>query len=142
MKISERKNRLRARGVVPVPQEAEPRKKGPAPARVRSARKSGPAAASSTQRRPRWQPSAGTQLIFGLAYMIFAPVLFFENFLALHAHNAKYHPGAFEILMPVVFFLFGVWWVYRGLSARRKKAATTATTTTASKTELAKGSPR
>jgi hypothetical protein len=44
--------------------------------------------------------------------------------------------------MPVIFFLFGVWWVYRGLSARRKKAAGPATTAAASKTELAKGSPR
>jgi hypothetical protein len=146
MKISERKHRLRTRGIVPVPQEAEPRRRGPsAPAAVRSAGKSASTQKGSTQARPkaRWQPSAGTQLAFGLAYVVFAPVLFFENFMALHAHNAKYHPGAFELIMPVVFFLFGVWWVYRGLSARRKKAAEAAATTTAApKTELAKGSSR
>lgn len=148
MKISERKTRLRTRGVVPVPQEAEPRRRGPsAPAVVRSAGKSASTQKGSTQAqarpKPRWQPSAGTQLAFGLAYMVFAPVLFFENFMALHAHNAKYQPGAFELIMPVVFFLFGVWWVYRGLSARRKKAAEAAAATAATpKTELAKGSSR
>ena len=146
MKISERKTRLRTRGIVPVAQEAEPRRRGPsAPALVRSAGKSASTRQGNTQARPkpRWQPSSGTQLAFGLAYMVFAPVLFFENFMALRAHNAKYHPGAFELIMPVVFFLFGVWWVYRGVSARRKKAAEArAITAAAPKTELAKGPSR
>ena len=105
MKISERKHRLRTRGIVPVSQETEPRKRGAsAPARVRSSRKSAPArqgAAQTKAPRPRWQPSAGTQLAFGLAYMVFAPVLFFENFVAHACPHSKYHPGAFELIMPV-----------------------------------------
>jgi len=49
----------------------------------------------------------------------------------------------FDVLLPVVFLLFGVWWIYRGLQARRRKnvaADDVAATTT--KTRLVKGSPR
>jgi hypothetical protein len=77
-------------------------------------------------------------MTFGLAYMIFSPFLFL-NELAL-AHT-KHPPGTFEFLLPVVFFLFGVWWFVRGVQARRRRAAAT-TVAPASKTQLAKGSPQ
>jgi hypothetical protein len=144
MKISERKQRLRARGVVPVSQEMEPRKKtvSASSPRARSA-PVGKGTAPTKAPRPRWQPSPGYQLAFGVAYIIFAPILFFQNFVAMRTPHTKYHPGAFEFIMPIVFFLFGVWWVYRGLVARRRKnALTAASRSAASKTELVKGSSR
>jgi len=37
--------------------------------------------------------------------------------------KSKTHPGAVEIGMTVLFFLFGVWQFSQGLRARRRKAA-------------------
>src|SRR5438105_11403643 len=143
MRISERKQRLRARGVVPVPQATPQRsQKVSTPARApdkrAAARKEAPAQKAP---RRRWQPGPGYQLTFGLAYMIFSPFLFLNELALAHAPHAKYHPGTFEFLMPVVFFLFGAWWVYRGLRARRQRAAAT-TVAPASKRPLAKGAPQ
>jgi hypothetical protein len=139
MKISERKQHLRARGVVPVPQATATRRR-------RRARATDQREARIVEApRRRWQPSPGFQLTFGLAYMIFSPFLFLNELALAHAPHAKYHPGAFEFLAPVVFFLFGAWWVYRGLQARRRRRATATTATTvapASKTQLAKRSPQ
>jgi hypothetical protein len=144
MKISERKQHLRARGVVPVSQATLQRsQKVRTPARApdkRAAARTG----ATDQKAPRrgWQPSSGFQLTFGLAYMIFSPFLFL-NELAL-AHT-KHPPGTFEYLAPVVFFLFGAWWVYRGLQARRRRRAPATTPTTSAptgKTQLAKRSPQ
>jgi hypothetical protein len=141
MKISERKQHLRARGVVPVPQATLQRsQKGRTPARAPDKRAAARAGATD-QKAPRrgWQPSPGFQLTFGLAYMIFSPFLFL-NELAL-AHT-KHPPGTFEYLAPVVFFLFGAWWVYRGLQARRRRRAPATTPAPTSKTQLAKRSPQ
>ena len=144
MRISERKQRLRARGVVPVPQATPQRsQKVSTPARAsgkRAAARSG--ATDQKAPRRRWQPGPGYQLTFGLAYMIFSPFLFLNELALAHAPHTKYHPGVFEFLMPVVFFLFGAWWVYRGLRARRRQRAAAATVAPASKTQLAKGTPQ
>ena len=144
MKISERKQRLRARGVVPVPQATPQRsQKVSTPARApgkRAAARTG--ATNQKAPRRRWQPGPGYQLTFGLAYMIFSPFLFLNELALAHAPHTKYHPGVFEFLMPVVFFLFGAWWVYRGLRARRRQRAAAATVAPASKTQLAKGTPQ
>ena len=120
MKISERKQRLRARGVVPVPQATPQRsQKVSTPARApgkRAAARTG--ATNQKAPRRRWQPGPGYQLTFGLAYMIFSPFLFLNELALAHTPHTKYHPGVFEFLMPVVFFLFGAWWFVRGVRAR------------------------
>ena len=145
MRISERKQRLRSRGVVPVSQEAgQWQKKESSSGSSRGARRT---ATSTTPAkgtgRSRWQPSPGYQIAFGVAYIVFAPILFLQSWTLLNQPHSKVHPGAFEFIMPVVFFLFGLWWVYRGVSARRKKAAEAAATRAATpKTELAKDSSR
>ena len=144
MKISERKQHLRARGVVPVPQATLQRsQKVRTPARAPDKRAAARVGATD-QKTPRrgWQPSPGFQLTFGLAYMIFSPFLFLNELALAHAPHAKYHPGAFEFLMPVVFFLFGAWWFVRGVRARRRQRAAATTVAPASKTQLAKGSPQ
>jgi hypothetical protein len=146
MKISERKQRLRARGVVPVPQATPQRsQKVSTPARAAGKRVAARTGATDQKApRRRWQPGPGYQLTFGLAYMIFSPVLFLNELALLHAPHTKNHPapGTFELLAPVVFFLFGAWWVYRGLRARRRQRAAAATVAPASKTQLATGSPQ
>jgi len=81
-------------------------------------------------------------MTFGLAYMIFSPFLFLNALALAHAPHAKSHPGAFEFLMPVVFFLFGAWWFVRGVQARRRQRAAATTLAPASKTQLPKGSPQ
>jgi hypothetical protein len=138
MKISERKQHLRARGVVPVPQATPQRsRKIRTPARAPDKR-----ATDQKAPRRRWQPGPGYKMTFGLAYMIFSPFLFLNELALAHAPHAKYHPGAFEFLMPVVFFLFGAWWFVRGVQARRRQRAAATTLAPASKTQLAKGSPQ
>src|SRR5919202_5635272 len=125
MKISERKQHLRARGVVPVPQTTPQRsRKVRTPARA--AAKADKRATDQKAPRRRWQPVPGYKITFGLAYMIFSPFLFLNELALAHAPHAMYHPGAFEFLMPVVFFLFGAWWFVRGVQARRRQAATLA----------------
>ena len=146
MKISDRKQHLRARGVVPVAQ-ATPRRsqKVRTPARATDKRATARTGATDQKApRRRWQPSPGYQLIFGLAYMIFSPFLFLNELALVRAPHPTNHPapGAFELLAPVVFFLFGAWWVYRGLQARRRQRAAAATVAPASKTQLAKRSPQ
>ena len=138
MKISERKQHLRARGVVPVPQATPQRsRKVRTPARAPDKR-----ATDQKAPRRRWQPGPGYKMTFGLAYMIFSPFLFLNELALAHAPHAKYHPGAFELLAPVVFFLFGAWWFVRGVQARRRQRAAATTLAPASKTQLAKGSPQ
>ena len=138
MKISERKQHLRARGVVPVSQATPQRsRKVRTPARAADKR-----ATDQKAPRRRWQPGPGYKMTFGLAYMIFSPFLFLNALALAHAPHAKSHPGAFEFLMPVVFFLFGAWWVYRGLRARRRQRAAATTVAPASKRPLAKGAPQ
>jgi hypothetical protein len=135
MKISERKQHLRARGVVPVPQTTSQRsRKVRTPARAPDKR-----ATDQKAPRRRWQPGPGYKMTFGLAYMIFSPFLFL-NELAL-AHT-KHPPTTFEYLAPVVFFLFGAWWFVRGVQARRRQRAAATTLAPASKTQVAKGSPQ
>lgn len=144
MKISQRKERLRARGVVPVAQETAivSAKAAAAPARGRSKTatgRRGTAVAKST--RTRWQPGPRYQLIFGVTYMLFSPILGYENFAISQRPHSKTHPGAFELILPVVFFFFGVWWFYRGWQAwRRQRAAGVAGSGATGKTELLKGS--
>lgn len=125
MKISERKQRLRSRGVVPVSQEAgQWQKKEPSSGSARGARRTTTSTTPSGKApRPRWQPSPGYQIAFGVAYVVFAPILFLQSWTLLNQPHSKVHPGAFEFIMPVVFFLFGLWWVYRGVQARRKARA-------------------
>ena len=144
MKISERKQRLRARGVVPVSQvTAQRSQKVRVPARAPDKRATARTGATDQKApRRRWQPGPGYQMTFGLAYMIFSPFLFLNELALAHAPHAKYHPGAFEFLMPVVFFLFGAWWFVRGVQARRRRRAPATTLAPASKTQLAKGSPQ
>jgi hypothetical protein len=141
MKISERKQHLRARGVVPVPQTTSQRsRKVRTPARAPDKR-----ATDQKAPRRRWQPGPGFQLVLGLYMVVVSPFLFLNEWTLAHAPHTKYHPGAFDLLAPVVFFLFGAWWVYRGLQARRRRraaATTAATVAPTSKTELAKRSPQ
>lgn len=144
MKISERKQRLRARGWVPAPQEPAPTSAKKTAIATRAGDKALPARKGATQparpaSRPRWQPSAGYQITFGIAYIVFSPILFWQALAQAqaHAHPLKGHPvapdpGIFGFGMPVVFFLFGLWWVYRGLKARRQKAQGIAAITTSS----------
>src|SRR2546423_7353251 len=144
MKISERKQHLRARGVVPVSQ-ATPQRSRKVRTPARGADKWATARTGATDQkapRRRWQPGPGYKMTFGLAYMIFSPFLFLNELALAHAPHAKYHPGAFEFLMPVVFFLFGAWWFVRGVQARRRQRAAATTLAPASKTQLAKGSPQ
>jgi cation transport ATPase len=144
MKISERKQHLRARGVVPVPQ-ATPQRSQKVRTRARAPDKRATARTAATDQkapRRRWQPGPGYQMTFGLAYMIFSPFLFLNELALAHAPHAKYHPGTFEFLMPIVFFLFGAWWFVRGVQARRRRRAAATTLAPASKTQLAKGSPQ
>ena len=141
MKISERKQHLRARGVVPVPQ-ATPQRSRKVRTPARAADKADKRATDQKAPRRRWQPGPGYQLTFGLAYMVFSPFLFLNELALAHAPHTKYHPGTFEFLMPVVFFLFGAWWFVRGVQARRRQRAAAATLAPASKTQLAKGSPQ
>ncbi len=113
MKISERKHRLRRRGIVPM---TDVNQIVPATTGTVSARRGG-----GTPPRPRWQPSPRYQIIFGLVYVVISPFLLIQS-LAV-AHSAKIHAGSGETLLqfagPVVFFLFGVWWLWRGLRATR-----------------------
>lgn len=119
MKISERKQRLRTRGVVPVSQEIAPRRvveSGP----TRTRAKAGPAGKNAPAApRSRWQPSPTYQIAFGAAYMIFSPILILNDLALANAPHSKVHPGFFEYFLPIVFFAFGAWWLYRGLQARR-----------------------
>jgi len=123
MKISERKHRLRRRGVMPVAMEAAPRQ-------VESSSTSAPArnggAAVQKSAKPRWQPGPRYQITFGLMYVVFAPILFLNTLNAAHTSKSKYQPGALELALPVVFFLFGVWWLYRGVMATRRARANAA----------------
>lgn len=144
MKISERKQHLRARGVVPVSQEttAHTNKVVSTPARG-AARTTASGKAPAKPPRSRWQPSPGYQLAFGIAYVVFAPFLIYQNLVVLPRLHPKSPPGAFDVLLPVIFLLFGLWWIYRGLQARRRKnAAADDVAATTTKTRLVKGSPR
>src|SRR5579864_9490703 len=125
MKISERKQHLRTRGIVPVSQETAQGKTVVAPARGQ-----GKAAASAPGRkgaepqkppRARWQPSPRYQITFGAAYLIFSPILLYSAFARLQSHDPKVHPGLLDFAMPVVAIRPGVWWVYTGLRARRSQ---------------------
>src|SRR5205085_262098 len=99
MKISERKQRLRARGVVPVAQATPQRsRKVRTPARATDKRETARTGATDQKApRRRWQPSPGYQLIFGLAYMIFSPFLFLNELALVRAPHPTNHPapGAF-----------------------------------------------
>jgi hypothetical protein len=57
-------------------------------------------------------------MMFGLAFMIISPFLFLNELALAHPPHSKCHPGTFEFLMPVVFFLVGAWWFVRGVRAR------------------------
>jgi len=135
VRISERKQRLRKRGVVPVAQQDVAR-----PARMESTtRKSVTYTAGSTARtgagsraavkggakgpRPQRQVSSGYQLVMGALYMTFAPLLLAFYLFQMRNPKSKTHPGTIEIGMTVLFFLFGVWQFSQGLRARRRKAA-------------------
>ncbi len=76
--------------------------------------------------KPRWQPGPRYQITFGLMYLVFAPILFLNTLSLAHAPKSKYHPGLLELGLPVVFFLFGVWWLYRGVMATRRARANAA----------------
>jgi len=134
VRISERKQRLRKRGVVPVAQQDVAR-----PARTESTvRKSVTYTAGSKSRagagsraavkggakgapRPRRQVSSGYQLVMGALYMTFAPLLLAFYLFQMRNPKSKTHVGAVEIGMTVLFFLFGVWQFSQGLRARRRK---------------------
>jgi hypothetical protein len=136
VRISERKQRLRKRGVIPVAQQDVVR-----PTRTDlTARKSVTYTAGSKSRvgpgsrgavkggakgapRPRRQVSSGYQLVMGALYMTFAPLLLAFYLFQMRNPKSKTHPGAIEIGMTVLFFLFGVWQFSQGLRARRRKAA-------------------
>jgi hypothetical protein len=70
--------------------------------------------------------SARFYIIFGIAYVVFSPVIFVQNWAAAHNPHSKYHPGTLEQIMPVLFFVFGAVWVYLGLRQRRRERATAA----------------
>ncbi|HZS87959.1 MAG TPA: hypothetical protein VFE42_10775 [Chloroflexota bacterium] len=135
MKISERKQRLRTRGTVPVSAEQSPNGKTVVKS-VRKGSKAGPkSTTTTTQQRPARRPmSARFYIIFGIAYVIFSPVIFVQNLVALNSPHSKYHPGTLELLMPVLFFVFGVVWVYLGLRQRRRERAAAAGLVTTSAT--------
>jgi len=59
----------------------------------------------------------------GALYMTFAPLLLAFYLFQMRNPKSKTHPGAVEIGMTVLFFLFGVWQFSQGLRARRRKAA-------------------
>jgi len=141
VKISERKQHLRRRGVVPVAQP-EARAAKTVPSARKSATYTAGAAGSGrghggagnsraaakgdakgAPARPRRQVTARYQLTIGALYMTFAPLLLAFYVAQILNPKVKTHPGALELLMTVLFFLFGVWNVYRGLQARRKQAA-------------------
>jgi hypothetical protein len=126
MKISERKQRLRTRGTVPVSAEQGPNGKTV----VKSVRKSTKATskpAATAQQRPARRPmSARFYIIFGIAYIIFSPVIEFQNLAAAGNPHSKYHPGTLELIMPLLFFVFGVVWVYLGIRQRRRERAAAA----------------
>lgn len=140
MRISERKERLRRRGVVPVAQQQEAREARPAkvapsarkgatytagtrPA-ARAAGKGGTkGAAVSASARPRRQMSAGYQLTIGALYITFAPLLLAFYVAQLRNPKVKSHPGPLEIGMTILFLLFGVWQVSQGLRTRRRQEA-------------------
>ena len=135
VKISERKKHLRRRGVVPVAQQEEDRVVK-ASTSV-SARKSATYTAGSRQgaraavkggatRTPARAPrkmGARYQLTIGALYVTFAPLLLIFYIAQLRNPKVKTHPDVLQILLTVLFFLFGVWNVYRGLQARRRDAA-------------------
>ncbi len=138
VKISERKKHLRQRGVVPVAQPQEVRVVTPAPTvsgrksatytagARRGARGSGAAVkggASKAPVRPRRQMGSGYQLTIGALYTVFAPLLLAFYIVQLRDPKVKTHPGGLEILLTVLFFLFGVWNLYRGIQARRRRSA-------------------
>lgn len=131
MKISERKQRLRARGIVPVSQDTTQPVKVAA-RQTSGSQQSGSARKGTAQKpaaRPRWQPSPTYQIGFGALYIVFSPFLFYTNWVALHAPALHGHPTVthgtgdyiLQFGMPVVFFLFGCWWFYRGLQARQRR---------------------
>jgi hypothetical protein len=126
MKISERKQRLRTRGTVPVSAEHSPNGKTVVKS-IRKGTKAAPKSTTATQQRPARRPmSARFYIIFGIAYIVFSPVIFVQNLVAMNAPHSKYHPGTLELLMPVLFFVFGVVWVYLGLRQRRRERAAAA----------------
>ncbi len=143
MKISERKQHLRMRGVVPLSQETVRRSKAAsAPSQKRTGTAKGVAPAkggSAATPRARWQPSAGYQMAFGVAYMVFSPILIAQAVIGLRSPNPKNHPDMFALILPVIFFLFGAWWFYRGLQARRRQRVTAGETPATGKAALDRG---
>lgn len=113
MKISERKHRLRKRGIIPV---ADNNQVASATTGTVSTRRGG-----ATSPRPRWQPSPRYQIIFGLVYVVISPFLFVQSLAVLHSAKAPAGSGGtlLQLAAPVVFFLFGLWWLSRGLRATR-----------------------
>ena len=127
MKISERKRRLRTRGIVPVSQApGTPRRS----ASSRTSSRRGAAATSSNSKgtttkpaqRSRWQFSPTQQIIFGAVYIIFSPIMFLQYLSLANDPKVKAHPGAIEFALPVIFFLFGLWFIYRGIQGRRQRS--------------------
>lgn len=125
MKISERKRRLRTRGIVPVSQAPG------TPRRSTSSRTSSHRGATGTSskdastkpaQRSRWQFSPTQQIIFGAVYIIFSPIMFLQYLSLANNPKVKAQPGAIEFALPVIFFLFGLWFIYRGIQGRRKAA--------------------
>lgn len=125
MKISERKRRLRTRGIVPVSQAPG------TPRRSTSSRNSNHRGATGTSnkdtttrpaQRSRWQFSPTQQIIFGAVYIIFSPIMFLQYLSLANDPKVKAHPGAIEFALPVIFFLFGLWFIYRGIQGRRQRS--------------------
>jgi len=106
-----------------VAMEAAPRHVGAASTSVRA--RSGGAAVQKAA-KPRWQPGPRYQITFGLMYVVFAPILLYNTLHLANAPKSKYHPDFLTLGLPVVFFLFGVWWLYRGVTATRRARANAA----------------
>ncbi len=138
MKISERKQRVRARGIVPVSHTPvqQTRSNGSAGRqRVESAATGPRGTTKGRGNRPRRQMSPSMQISLGVAYIVFAPLMFVQYWSLLHTPKAKYHPGTFDVVaqlaLPILFFLFGLWSIYRGTKARRAAQGSNAAAATA-----------
>ncbi len=138
MKISERKQRVRARGIVPVSHTPVQQTRSSWSAgrqRVESAATGSRGTTKGRGNRPRRQMSPSMQISLGVAYIVFAPLMFVQYWSLLHTPKAKYHPGTFDVVaqlaLPILFFLFGLWSIYRGTKARRAAQGSNAAAATA-----------
>lgn len=127
MKISERKKRLRRRGIVPVAQQDVQSVKATPTTRqaTTKAGRGAPAAkgGKAAPRRQRRPLGPNYQLAIGVLYVLFSPFLFIYYTTLMSNPKSKVHPGALELVLTVAFFAFGVWNLYLGIKGKRRQQA-------------------